>query len=145
MVAEFVQHAQNQLVHINESRFFTALAADKREIAVKHLFHFVNVGQQILLLLRIRQHCRLQFHARQRRAQIMRYPGQHLRTFADLTLNALLHFNKGNRRFPNFGRTVRFEILVVNAFTEIFGHLSQFGNRTNLYAQKQHGNQKQQH
>ena len=74
----------------------------------------------------------------------MRYAGQHLRAFADLPLNAFLHLDKGNSRTANLYRAVRLKVLIVNSFTEIFGHSGQFGNRPYLNPQKQRRHQKQQ-
>ena len=74
----------------------------------------------------------------------MRYAGKHLRPFADLALNTLFHFDKGKRGLSNLGGTVGFECFIINAFTEIFCHLCEFGNRTYLNPQEQHSNQEQQ-
>ena len=99
---------------------------------------------QTVFIAVVGQHRQLQLHPRQRRAQIVGNAGQHLRSFADLTLNALFHLDKGNAGAAHFRRTVRLELFIVHPFAELFGRFRQIGDRTNLNAQEQNRHQKQQ-
>ena len=121
----------------------------KGHVLVDHVLHeqqvllgFADLGPRIGV--RIGQHGELQPHAGQRGPEVVRDPGQHLRTLRDLTLDAPLHLQEGGARETNLGRACGLEVGHGPTLAQRVGRRRQPPDGANLVAQKHDGDRRHQ-
>ena len=143
LAPRFTDNLIEQRRDVDWHRFFSALALGKGEIFIEHFVHLGDVGFEFGDFGTVPQHGVLQFHSGERRAQIMRHPGQHFRALDDLPLDALAHEQEGRSRLAYLGGAGGLEVGHVTTLAEAVRGGRQSADGTDLVAHEHGGDRKQ--
>ena len=120
-------------------RLLASLAARKGEVTLDHPLHLLHILLETGDLRSVAQHGQFQLHASQGRPKVVTHTGQHGRALLDLPLDPLAHLDEGGGRLAHLVGTLRREVRQVAALAEAVGCLGKSGDRANLDAHDQEG------